>query len=41
MSGQGVWSECLSFHPPKPVVVENSGGALSQGQRALWVILEE
>jgi len=37
MSGQGVWSECLSFHPPKPVVVENSGGALSSDAGLLLV----
>lgn len=37
MSGQGVWTECLTFHPEKPVVVENSGGRLSSDAGLLLV----
>jgi hypothetical protein len=29
MSLHGVWSECLRFHPERPVVVENTAGRLS------------
>ena len=37
MSLQGVWSECLAFHPEKPVVVENSGGRLTSDAGLLVV----
>lgn len=37
MSLQGVWSERLEFHPPKPVDVENSGGRLSSDAGLLVV----
>ncbi|MEZ6056515.1 MAG: transposase [Planctomycetaceae bacterium] len=37
MSLQGVWSECLEFHPQKRLVVENSGGRLSSDAGLLLV----
>lgn len=39
MSVQSVWSECLGFHPQKPVVVQNSAGRLS-ADAGLLVIRE-
>lgn len=37
MSVQSVWSECLGFHPRKPVVVQNSAGRLSSDAGLLIV----
>lgn len=37
MSVQSVWSECLAFHPRKPVVVQNSAGRLSSDAGLLVV----
>lgn len=37
MSLQDVWSECLQFHPQKPVIVENSAGRLSSDAGLLVV----
>jgi hypothetical protein len=34
---QGVWNECLEFHPKKPIVVENSAGRLSSDAGLLVV----
>lgn len=37
MSLQDVWSECMEFHPEKPLVVENSAGRLSSDAGLLVV----
>jgi Transposase DDE domain group 1 len=37
MNLHGVWSECLEFHPKKPLVVENSAGRLSSDAGLLVV----